>query len=128
MEKPGITNADKLPILIAEDNDSNFILFKVLLQRDYCLIHATNGLEAVQLFKKCAPCLILMDIKMPEMDGYEATQEIRKLSVSVPIIAVTAYAFPEDQERIMTSGFNDYLSKPVNGVVLKKKIAEWLNK
>lgn len=124
MENPDNENAEKSTILIAEDDDSNYILFRVLLKNDYNLVRAYNGREAVQLFQKCHPHLILMDIKMPEMDGYEATAAIRHLSPSVPIIAVTAYAFREDQERILSSGFSDYLSKPVNGRVLKSKILE----
>lgn len=127
MAKPENKNAEKLTILIAEDNDSNYILFHVLLKQDYCLVHARNGKEAVQLFRECRPHLILMDIKMPEMDGYEATAAIRHLSPSIPIIAVTAYAFEEDRERILASGFSDYLSKPVNGVELRNKIVEHLH-
>lgn len=113
-------------ILIAEDSDSNYMLFHVLLKNEYSLIHATNGRESIQLFMRYHPQLILMDIKMPEMDGYEATAEIRKWSASVPIIAITAYAFPEDKERILSSGFNAYLSKPINSKELKNKIRELL--
>ena len=126
MENPENENAEKLTILIAEDDDSNYILLHVLLKQDYSLVRAHNGREAVLLFREGCPCLILMDIKMPEMDGYEATIAIRHLSSSIPIIAVTAYAFREDQERILSSGFSDYLSKPVNGQVLKNKILEHL--
>lgn len=127
MENPQNRNPEKLTILIAEDDDSNYILFQVLLKQDYHLVRACNGREAVQLFQECSPHLILMDIKMPEMNGYEATAAIRHLSSSVPIIAVTAYAFQEDRERVLASGFSDYLSKPVNGRVLKDKIAEHLH-
>lgn len=126
MENPGNENAEKLTILIAEDDDSNYILFHVLLKQDYCLVRAHNGKEAVRLFREYCPCLILMDIKMPEMDGYEATAAIRHLSSSIPIIAVTAYAFQEDRERILSSGFSGYFAKPVNGRELKRKIAEYL--
>ena len=65
-----------------------------------------------------------MDIKMPEMDGYEATATIRKQSGDIPIIAITAFAFPEDMRRILSSGFNGCLSKPVNANELKNKILE----
>lgn len=126
MVKTEKTNAGSPLILIAEDSDSNYMLFRVLLKNDYLLIHAKNGREAIQFFVHYQPQLILMDIKMPEIDGYEATAEIRKLSASVPIIAITAYAFPEDEERILSSGFNAYLSKPVNSKELKNKIRELL--
>ena len=78
-------------LLVAEDNPSNYKLVEVLLRRDYDLLHAWNGEEAVALFADCRPDLVLMDINMPVMNGYEATAEIRKLSESVPIIAVTAF-------------------------------------
>ncbi|MCH5247387.1 MAG: response regulator [Muribaculaceae bacterium] len=106
-------NARKL-VLIAEDNPSNYLLFENILNSHYNLVHAWNGNEAVDLFKEYNPDLILMDISMPEKDGYAATADIREVSVDVPIIAVTAYAFASDRERILRSGFNGYISKPVN--------------
>ena len=112
---------DKLTLLIAEDDSSNYKLYDMML-KEYTLLHAWNGKEAVELFEQHRPDVILMDIKMPKMDGYEATAEIRKLSSLVPIIAVTAFAFAEDEQRILQSGFNAYLSKPINVPELKKTI------
>lgn len=103
----------RMKLLIAEDNSSNFILFRSML-KDFELYHAHDGVEAVRLFKENNPDIILMDIKMPNMDGYEAVAEIRKLNTTVPIIAVTAYAFGDDERRVKESGFNDYLAKPIN--------------
>ncbi|MCQ4818750.1 response regulator, partial [[Eubacterium] rectale] len=71
---------DKLVILIAEDNESNYRLFESILRHEYKLVHAWNGREAVDLFNRHTPHLVLMDINMPVMDGYEATAEIRKQS------------------------------------------------
>lgn len=68
--------------------------------------------------------MILVDVKMPEMDGYEATAAIRELSSDIPIVAVTAFAYPEDMRRILSSGFNGCLPKPVSAESLKKKISE----
>ena len=113
-------------ILIAEDNPSNYKLFSVILGKDYRLLHAGNGREAVEMFKKHRPNLILMDIKMPVLDGYEAAKEIRRMSKEVPIVAVTAYAFAEDERRILQSGFDDYATKPINGKSLKGKILQLL--
>lgn len=116
----------EVTILIAEDNSSNYRLFESILKPEYKLIHAWNGKEAVELFHQHKPQLILMDIKMPVMDGYEATAEIRKVSASVPIIAVTAYAFAQDEQRIINSGFDAYTAKPINGKILKDKISTLL--
>ena len=113
---------EKPIILIAEDNESNYMLFKSILQKDYELVHAWDGEEAVELHQKFHPHVVIMDINMPKMDGYEATREIRKVSKTVPIIAVTAYSFASDKEKIMQNGFNGYMSKPVDIQRLKEKL------
>ena len=116
----------KPTLLIAEDEESNYLLLKTILHK-YCnLIRAKTGLEALALFKENEVDLILMDIKMPVMDGYEATAEIRKVSASVPIIAVTAYAFAQDEQRTIYSGLDAYTAKPINGKILKDKISTLL--
>lgn len=115
---------NKINILIAEDNASNYKLLDVVLKKDYNLIHAWNGKEAVELFKEHHPQLILMDIGMPIMDGYEATQEIRKLSTIVPIIGLTAYAYAADEKEGIGCGMNDYITKPANLVKLRQRIQE----
>lgn len=111
----------KATLLIAEDNESNYVLFSAML-KNYNLLYARDGQEAVELYGKYNPDLIIMDIKMPNMDGYEATSKIRKLSKNVPIIAVTAFAFAEDEQRIYNSGFNGYVAKPIKASELKNKI------
>lgn len=119
---------DKLTIMIAEDNESNYRLFQSILKKEYHLIHAWDGQEAVELYKEYRPQIILMDINMPVMDGYEATQEIRKLSTDVPIIAVTAFAYASDEQRAMENGFDGYMAKPINAPQLKQQIAAILQK
>lgn len=119
---------NKLKVLIAEDNPSNYMLFESILKKEYNLIHAWNGVEAVELFEEHHPHLVLMDISMPELNGYEAVQKIRKISSTVPVIAVTAYAYASDEEKIMASGFDAYAAKPINAKLLKSKIISLLEK
>lgn len=121
-----VVEQSKLKILIAEDTDSNYRLFETILMKDYQLLHARNGQEAVEMFREHEPHLILMDINMPVMNGYEAVEQIRKLSTVVPIIAVTAYAFEQDEQKILHSGFDAYTSKPINATMLKGKITTLL--
>ena len=117
-----------LTVLIAEDNESNFLLFESILKRQYNILHAWDGEEAVELFKQYNPHLILMDINMPKKTGYEATQLIREMSPTVPIMAVTAYVYAEDEERILNSGFDAYTSKPINAQKLQSDIVDLLKK
>src|SRR5665647_2159287 len=80
-------------ILVAEDIDSNFALVNILLRKDFNIVRAYNGVEAVRLYQEIHPSLILMDIQMPEMNGLEATRLIRQLDATIPIVALTAFAF-----------------------------------
>ncbi len=123
-----VDKKDKLVILIAEDNESNYKLFETILKKNYTLIHAWDGEEAVQLFKQHNPHLVLMDINMPKMDGYEATQKIREISPDVPVMAITAFAYAEDEQHILNSGFNAYTSKPIQAEQLQKQIGNLLKK
>lgn len=119
---------DKLVILVAEDNESNYKLFESILKYDYQLMHAWDGQEAVNLYKEHNPQIILMDINMPVMDGYEAAKEIRKYSAKVPIIAITAFAFASDEQRVMESGFDGYMPKPINARLLKAQLTDIMQK
>ena len=109
-------------ILIAEDMDDNYLLYKIYLEKHYDLIRATNGEEAVSKYLECNPDIILMDIGMPVVDGYQATDAIRQLSSDIPIVAVTAFAYDEDRRKVMSRGFNGYLSKPLNEDELLKML------
>lgn len=119
---------NKFTILIAEDNESNYKLFASILKGEYQLIHDWDGQEAVEMFKQYNPQIILMDINMPVMDGYEATKEIRKYSAKVPIIAITAFAYASDEQRVMESGFDGYMPKPINARLLKAQLTEIMQK
>jgi len=110
---------DKLSILLVEDNDLNQRLMKISLTRyHYIVTIAVNGLEGVQMFKNQKFDLILMDIMMPVMDGFEATKEIRKIESEdarlghTPIIAFTANTINNDREKCVNGGMDDIIEKP----------------
>ncbi|MCE9043561.1 response regulator [Bacteroides fragilis] len=117
---------EQATILIAEDTDSNFDLLNAILGRKYRLVRARDGMEAVTMYDEVNPDLILMDIKMPNLDGLEATRIIRQLSAEVPIIAQSAYAYEHDRNAAEEAGCNDFISKPITQEKLKEKIKKWL--
>lgn len=113
-------------ILIAEDNDSNFILMTYILKKHYEISRAKNGQEAVQMAESGNYDIILMDIKMPIMNGLEATAAIRKRDPNIPIFALTANAFDTDRDDALAIGCNEFIPKPVNAELCLKKIAEYV--
>ncbi|TJV26860.1 MAG: response regulator [Mesorhizobium sp.] len=131
---PELTTAPNGPIdiLIAEDNDVNQLVFGQILNGlglSYRI--AGNGRTAVEMYRALRPKLILMDVSMPEMNGYEATRAIRAMEVStgahIPIIGVTAHALKGDRDKCIDSGMDDYLPKPVSPDRLGTKIGTWLS-
>ncbi len=117
-------------ILVAEDILENRLLMtKLLRSRGFEVMEAVNGAEAVQLFDEYQPDLVLMDMRMPVMDGYEAIRRIRSTQRgrAIPIFAVTASAFEEDRQKILAIGADDFIRKPVQGSELFEKIRSVLN-
>ncbi len=106
------SQADMKLILVAEDEDSNFELVKIVLAKRYRLVRAKNGIEAVTLSEEEHPDLILMDIRMPDMNGLDATRIIKEVNHDVPIIALSAYAFDENVREAKNAGCDDFLAKP----------------
>ncbi|PIB29336.1 hypothetical protein BFP77_06630 [Maribacter sp. 4U21] len=116
---------EKYTILIAEDEEANFFLLEMWLSEFCEVLHAKNGKEAISIFlKNTSVDLILMDIKMPVLDGISATKEIRTHNNHIPIIAQSAFVMQEETAQILTAGCNEILSKPIG----KQKIQEVLNK
>lgn len=111
-----------LNILVAEDIDFNYMLVKAILGKKYNLTRAKTGIEAIDLFSKNKFNLILMDMKMPEMDGITATRTIREIDNTIPIIAVTAYAFDTDKQIALEAGCNSYIVKPIDAKILLDEI------
>ena len=118
---------EKPVILVAEDTDSNYDLLHAILSRQYKLIRANDGIDAVRMFEEMKPDLILMDIKMPNLDGLDATRIIREISPTVPIIAQSAYAYEHDLQAAKQAGCSDFISKPIAQAKLKELIKKWLS-
>lgn len=102
------------------------LLLKTLLGKRCNLLWAKDGEDAVNQFKEHQPDLILMDIKMPHMDGLEATRLIRSYSKEVPIVALTAFAFESDKDRAIEAGCDDFLTKPVSQNALEKVLDKYV--
>ena len=111
-------------ILVAEDNDSNYILMTYILKKRYEYDRARNGQEAVEMVKNGQFDLVLMDIKMPVMDGLEATKQIKQLDRDLPIIAVTANAFDSDRQLAFDVGCDDFLAKPISSDACLRTISK----
>ena len=103
---------NKKTIMVAEDEDSNYELVKIVLQKRYRLLRAHNGIEAVTINEDEKPDLILMDIRMPEMNGLDATRIIKEVNSETPVIALSAYAFEENIREAKNAGCDDFMAKP----------------
>ena len=116
-------------VLVVEDNETNLYLMKFILsQKGYEVIIAKDGIDGVKKAISEVPDLILMDIQLPKMDGYDATMKIREHSSlnQVPIIAITSFAMPGDREKCIAKGYTDYIEKPINPEDFLKIISSYL--
>ncbi len=117
-------------IAVIEDNPDNRLLVQALLEDTYDLTEFETGVDALAGLSQAEPDLVLLDISLPEMDGTEVLQWIRKQDDlrEVPVIALTAHAMAGDREKYLAEGFNDYVTKPiVDETILLETIARWLS-
>jgi len=128
-KKANMENKKTNTILVVEDEEVNFIYIETLLEyfeKDIIVLHATDGKQAVDFCKKRSDIdFVLMDLKMPVMDGYEATKEIKTFRPNLPIIAQTAYSTPEEKAKAMTAGCDDFISKPISKEIFSKVIDKY---
>jgi two-component system cell cycle response regulator DivK len=116
-------------LLLVEDNEDNRIIYSTVLRHvGYEVVEAYDGVEAISLARSLHPDLILMDISIPEMDGWEATRRLRldPDTRSIPIIALTAHALADDRERATAVGFTAYLAKPVEPRAVVAEVRRWI--
>jgi CheY-like chemotaxis protein len=114
-------------ILIVDDVDLNVELLTQLLEDDYELVVAKDGEQAVAQAAEHNPDLILMDMSLPVIDGYEATRQIRAVKPQLPIIGLSSHAMSGDADKAITAGCNDYLTKPLNDTLLFATLDKYLN-
>ena len=114
-------------ILVAEDEDSNYELVKIVLQKRYKLLRAHNGIEAVMMNEDEHPDMILMDIRMPEMNGLDATRIIKEVSTETPVVALSAYAFEENIRDAKAAGCDDFMAKPFKVENLIEMVKKYLD-
>lgn len=124
--KKDVETDKRKKILVVEDIESNFAQLNILLNKEYIISWVRNGQEAINSFIRESPDLILMDIRMPVMDGIQATEKIRTISLTVPIIAVTAYAFYTEQQQAIQAGCNAVISKPYSLERLRETIESYI--
>ena len=117
----------KKTILVAEDEDSNYELVRIVLQKRYRLLRAHNGIEAVTINEDEKPDLILMDIRMPEMNGLDATRIIKEVNPSVPVVALSAYAFEENIRDAKNAGCDEFMPKPFKVESLIELVKKYLD-
>ena len=113
-------------ILVAEDMDCNYELVKAILEERYSVLRANDGIDVVTKYESSKPDLILMDVRMPGLDGLSAAGIIRELNPTVPIIATTAFAFETDRKMALAAGCNEYMSKPLEAEKLKTMVERYL--
>lgn len=121
-----IEEKKNVTILIAEDEDSNFLLLKTILKKHCNVVQAKTGKELLKIYQEQPANMILMDIKMPEMNGIDALKEIRKQDTEIPVIMQSAYAFENDMESARAAGSNGFVTKPINIPEFKKIISKFI--
>lgn len=123
-----IPNKERPLILVAEDDESNFKLIKAIINNRCDVLWARNGQEMLNLYEQHGEQadVLLMDLKMPLMDGLEATRIIRQSSPDIPIIVQTAYAFYEDQQQAMMVGATEVLVKPITLMALRNSLKKYV--
>jgi len=114
-------------ILIVEDIDLNIDLLTQLLEDEFILLVAKDGASGVSMVQEEKPDLVLMDISLPIMDGYEATRILRKNGYLLPVLGLSAHAMQGDSDRALLAGFTDYLTKPIDETLLLQKIYYYLD-
>ncbi|MBM4137862.1 MAG: response regulator [Nitrospira sp.] len=111
--------------LVIEDNEDNMVLITFLLEKNgYSTIGAENGRKGIELAEKEKPDFILLDIQLPDIDGFEVLKELRssKATIDIPVIAITSYAMSGDRDKLLNAGCNGYIEKPIDPFIVIEQI------
>jgi CheY-like chemotaxis protein len=122
------SDSDSHKVLVIEDNKDNMTTVKAILQKKYTIIEAYDGESGLKKALKHLPTIVLLDISLPKMDGIEVVKILKKTkeTKNIPVIALTARAMKEDRDTFIKAGCDDYISKPVDSIILLNKIEEWI--
>lgn len=116
-------------VLVVDDNDDNVFLFRFILQkRGYRVLEARTGLQGIEVAIREKPDLILMDIQLPDIDGFETTRRIRRRDRHVPIVALTSFAMASDREKAIAAGCSGHIPKPVDVASFSYEVSRHLEK
>lgn len=116
-------------VLVIEDNEQNLYLMRFLLEKHgFTVVEATDGMQGVEMAKEVKPYLILLDIQLPQMDGYAVARELRKIDelAGTIIVAVTSYAMVGDRERALEAGADGYIEKPIDPDIFVEQIRKYI--
>ena len=116
-------------VLLVEDNDDNRAIYATLLEHvGYTVIKASNGEEAIEQLHRFPPHLVLLDISIPKLDGWAVAERIKAnpVTAAIPLVALTAHAYPSDRELAREIGFTDYLAKPVEPREVANCVQRWI--
>ena len=117
----------KPTILICDDEEGIRESFKLILEEDYTLRFATNGIEALEILRNLTPAVMLLDIKMPKIHGIEILKEVKKIKPKLPVIIVTGYQSVEMAQEALKNGATDYIPKPFESKHILKAVAQLIH-
>jgi two-component system, cell cycle response regulator DivK len=115
-------------LLVVEDNESNYLLLKILLRDHFNVKHAITGSDALKMVEESSFALVLMDIKLPDIDGIEITKRIKEIAPELPVIAQSAYIFPEINNKAIEAGCSCFISKPIKKDILYEAVKKYVRK
>jgi CheY-like chemotaxis protein len=117
----------KIILVVDDDADSRTVEKEALIREGFDVVEAADGSEALSAVERQAPDAVVLDLRMPVMNGWETARRIKKINAKIPVIAVTAHALAGDREKAIDAGCDDYLAKPCHPKDVVRKVAQWIS-